>query len=415
MTTAFISKVKASKGISIFKGNFRVQFKLPDAKSAMRKSLGIMACPENLETATATLFAIKRDILNGTYTLNPDNFWIKHFPNSAEVLYTSTYTLDAIFDLYEKENYCDFTESLKSKFKSCKSWSKKHKLLGVNITDLTPKELNKARKVSAKKLTVSTVIEYSQTLRRIIDLAVEEGLIEYNPFTKVTALAPDDKVGELVKPFTQFEIDSLLEVIHVPQTKLMVEFLVWTGLRPGEMKALAWEDVFINEKSLTGYIEVNFNIDRKGKLKMPKTKASLRKVELFPETVKLLLLQKEKTFNEPSLKEVVHLTHGKTMIVERHRVFLSRENKPYMRPELTTTLKQWETWLRKANITHRPPYQLRHTYASRMLKAGANHLWLAKQMGHTDWGMIRIIYGTWIDEGNDEINKISSNLAKNNN
>jgi len=83
-----------------------------------------------------------------------------------------------------------------------------------------------------------------------------------------------------------------------------------------------------------------------------------------------------------------------------------------MRPELTTAPKQWENWLIKAGIEHRPPYQLRHTYASRMLKSGANHVWLAKQMGHGDWGMIRTIYGKWIDEGREEINKIAANLSQ---
>ncbi|NOU49614.1 hypothetical protein HG263_03535 [Pseudoalteromonas sp. JBTF-M23] len=62
-------------------------------------------------------------------------------------------------------------------------------------------------------------------------------------------------------------------------------------------------------------------------------------------------------------------------------------------------------------MTHQPPYQLRHIYASRMLKAEVNHVWLAKQMGHADWSMIHIIYGKWINESRDEINKVATNLA----
>ena len=33
-----------------------------------------------------------------------------------------------------------------------------------------------------------------------------------------------------------------------------------------------------------------------------------------------------------------------------------------------------------------------------MLMAGAEPIWLAKQMGHSDWGMIRKTYGKWIAE-----------------
>jgi integrase len=31
-----------------------------------------------------------------------------------------------------------------------------------------------------------------------------------------------------------------------------------------------------------------------------------------------------------------------------------------------------------------------------MLSAGENPMWVAQQMGHRDWGMIRKTYGRWI-------------------
>lgn len=411
MKRTYEEKLKAAKGISEYKGNFRVQFKLPDLKSAVRRSLGIMACEENLETAIASLSAIKRDIANGAYRVDPESFWDTHFPNSVKSESVKVFTVGSIFDMYEEENYADLTESLKSKFKSCKTWAARNKLIDLDIKELTHKHLNKARNSSAKNLAVSTVIEYSQTLNRIIQLAVEDAIIEYNPFLKVSKLDPDEKLNEDVLPFTNEELTSLLNVVHVAQTKVMIEFLAWTGLRPGEMKALAWEDIVLDEKNLTGHIDVKYNLDRKGKLKSPKTRSGKRTVELLPTTVELLIEQKKCSYSTQASDEVIHYKHGKTETVTRRRVFLSREGKPYKRPELTTAPKQWANWLKKAKLTHRPPYQLRHTYASRMLKAEANHVWLAKQMGHADWGMIRIIYGKWIDEGRDEINKVAANLA----
>ena len=395
----YAQKLKAAKGISEYKGNFRVQFKVPGAKNPIRRSLGINACEENLETAKATLSAIKRDIANGAYRIDSDNFWATHFPTSSKVKIDEFFTVGSIFDLYEQENFEDLTESLKSKFKSCKTWAAKNELIDLDIKKMSHKHLNSARKSSAKRLAVSTVIEYSQTMRRIIELAVDDAIIEYNPFLRVSTLVPDEKLDEDVLPFTKEELSSLLDVVHVPQTKVMIEFLAWTGLRPGEMKGLSWEDIFIDEENLTGHINVKFNLDRKGNLKTPKTRSGKRTVELLPATVKLLIAQKKRSFSLPAIDEVIHLRYKKTKVVSRRRVFLSRQNKPFKRPELTTAPKQWASWLKEAKLAHRPPYQLRHTYASRMLKAEANHLWLAKQMGHADWGMIRIIYGKWIDEG----------------
>jgi integrase len=56
----------------------------------------------------------------------------------------------------------------------------------------------------------------------------------------------------------------------------------------------------------------------------------------------------------------------------------------------------WEPALKKAGVRYRNPYQTRHTYASMMLTAGEHPMWVAQQMGHADWGMIRQVYGRFI-------------------
>nr|WP_240923625.1 tyrosine-type recombinase/integrase [Psychromonas sp. SA13A] len=152
----------------------------------------------------------------------------------------------------------------------------------------------------------------------------------------------------------------------------------------------AWEDIDLDN----GLIHVKYNIDRKGKLKPPKTFASIRTIELMPKAMEVIMRQIDITFNKPTLLETVYYKYEKTKIAERHRVFLSRADKPYIRPELTSVPKQWKNWLIAADLTHRPPYHLRHTFASQMLMVGADITWLAGQLG--DWGMIQKIYGKWI-------------------
>jgi integrase len=48
----------------------------------------------------------------------------------------------------------------------------------------------------------------------------------------------------------------------------------------------------------------------------------------------------------------------------------------------------WAHAVRKAGVRYRRPYQTRHTYASMMLSAGKHPMWVAQQMGHSDWTMI---------------------------
>lgn len=58
----------------------------------------------------------------------------------------------------------------------------------------------------------------------------------------------------------------------------------------------------------------------------------------------------------------------------------------------------WTPTLTKAGVKYRKPYNTRHTFASIMLSSGAHPMWVAKQLGHKDWGMIRKIYGRWIED-----------------
>jgi integrase len=61
-------------------------------------------------------------------------------------------------------------------------------------------------------------------------------------------------------------------------------------------------------------------------------------------------------------------------------------------------LGPWRRALRAAGVRYRYPYQMRHTYASMMLSAGENPAWIARQMGHADWGMIRRTYARWMPD-----------------
>jgi integrase len=68
----------------------------------------------------------------------------------------------------------------------------------------------------------------------------------------------------------------------------------------------------------------------------------------------------------------------------------------------------WSPALKRAGVRYRKPYQTRHTYASLMLMAGENPLWVAKQMGHTDAALTLKRYARWItsdmpDAGNKAV------------
>jgi len=53
--------------------------------------------------------------------------------------------------------------------------------------------------------------------------------------------------------------------------------------------------------------------------------------------------------------------------------------------------------LKAVGLRHRDCYQTRHTFATTALMAGVNPAYIARQLGHTNMGMLLKHYARWID------------------
>jgi len=402
--------IKNTRGVNRHGKTLRLHFKLPGDKKFTKKTTGLSVTKINLKIAIKKLASIELDISAGMFDIDPKMFWQKHFPTNNEFL-SDNFTVTLYIKRYKTIKNGTLSYSSMTKIDSSLSWLKRNGFANKNLKAITSNDIEILRNKTLATLKESTVKEYMNTFKAVMEEAVIENVINFNPFIKVRKIKidRDPTEEEDVFPFSQSDLQRLLDVVHVEQTRDMIEFLAWTGMRPGEMKALAWEDIDLDQ----GLIKVRYNIDRQGRLKSPKTSAGIRIIEAMPKAMTVLIRQRAKTFMLPSITETVHLKFKKTKKIVRRRVFLSRANKPFVRPELNTVQGAWAGWLRQAKLIHRPPYQLRHTFASQMLTAGAEPMWLAKQLGHSDWGMIRKIYGKWIaSERPDHRTEIAKKLGQ---
>lgn len=75
----------------------------------------------------------------------------------------------------------------------------------------------------------------------------------------------------------------------------------------------------------------------------------------------------------------------------------------------------WDAALKGIGIRHRNAYQTRHTFATLNLMAGANPMWVARQMGHTTMKMTLERYARWIDSADrgNERAKLEARLWEN--
>nr|WP_106593321.1 tyrosine-type recombinase/integrase [Marinobacterium halophilum] len=205
-------------------------------------------------------------------------------------------------------------------------------------------------------------------LRQALKDAYYDGLIDQNPMDRFRYLSPETREPQ---PFTPDEIDKILVQLD-GQCRNLIQFAFWSGLRTSELIALRWQDVDLNSER----VHIRTAIVRQRE-KSTKTVSGLRTIELQPKASEALVSQltlnpvSERVFHDP--------TTGKPWLgdhIIRKRIWI---------PALET-----------AGVTYRNPYQTRHTFASMLLSSGMNPMFVAQQMGHKDWGMIRKVYGRWI-------------------
>lgn len=291
--------------------------------------------------------------------------------------------LDRQLALYEKQaengsmsgsTLLGYAKAIKNKLKP--RWK------NVALPDLAPAELRQW--IAGLGVTGKTVRNILTPLRSVLDDAVNDELIEVNPLDRIalkklikqTAKKSDYQVD----PFDMDEVQALLRAARDDE-RPMVEFWFEAGLRPGEMIALSWSSadwvhgrVRISENEVTGM--------KDGKVvqitKQPKTESGHRDVDLSQRALAALQAQRQYTF----------LAGGR--IWQDPRKAAPWESDAQFRKTL------WEPLCRRAGVRYRNPYQMRHTFASTRLTAGANPYWIANQLGHVDVEMVFKIYGKFI-------------------
>ena len=191
-----------------------------------------------------------------------------------------------------------------------------------------------------------------------------------------------------IHPFTPAEIAKLIAKSPDPYIANYILFNVWAGLRSSEMLALAWEDINLND----GVIVVR-RARVLGKWKGPKTMAGNRQIKMLTGARIALQGMKPLTFMRQPIEITYHDGERETI---RPVFYNPKTDAPWYEPGQFREV--FADVCRKADVVYRVPYQMRHTYASTLLSAYENPLWVAQQMGHEDWGLLINTYGKYIPD-----------------
>lgn len=345
-----------------------------------RESLQLEDNRANRKHAERELASIELEMSKGIFD------YASRFPNSKKLQklgITPQTTVSEELEKYLSSLSKRAARSTLKGYKSAINFSLKPAFGEKNLTQLTTANIRdwiNIQTVSNKRINNILV-----PLRGMLAQAHLDGLISVNPVSPIKNLRLDQKEPH---PFSDGEIRLILETA-TGQTKNFFQFAFFTGLRTSELIALTWDDIDLNK----GVIYVNKASVQKV-VKETKTSSGIREVRILPMTLQAIESQKSYTSNQS-------------------QVFNNpNSNKPWIDDQQIRKVG-WIPLLKSAGLEYRNPYQTRHTYASMLLTAGENPMWVAQQMGHKDWGMIRKRYGRWIPANDPHAGeRISSKWAQ---
>ncbi|WPS00480.1 site-specific integrase [Klebsiella aerogenes] len=402
--------MKYPTGVENHGGSLRLWFIYKGVR--VRENLGIPDTPKNRRMAGELRTTICYAIKTGTFN------YVEQFPQSSNLgrfgLTRPGITVGELAKRWLELKRMEITLNAFNRYRSyikicCELLGPDKMLTSINTEQilLVRKELLTGFQIcgihqqnrSAKKgRTVRTVNVYLNCLGGMFSFAKQNGYIDRNPFEGIDPLRKSRSEPD---PLTHEEYFRLLNACPSEQIKNLWILAVNTGLRHGEISALAWEDIDLKKWTIT----VSRNIAIKGHFTPPKTECGNREIVLTDAAIQALKSQMVYTRMGKQHQIKVHLREfGRTRTDACTFVFVprltARNGKGgdwYAPGSFGAT---WNDVLKRAGIRHRRAYESRHTFACWALSAGANPNFIASQMGHTSAQMVYNVYGKWMTDNN---------------
>lgn len=247
----------------------------------------------------------------------------------------------------------------------------------ADIKRTTVREWCESQKAGNKRLA-----NVQSVLRASLQDALDDEIIDINPLHGwVFARKEAPKRIDDIDPFTADEQKAILDACGEPQHLNLFRFAFWTGMRTSELCALEWMDI----DWIRGVVRVSRALTQAAdEAEETKTAMSVRDIKLLGPALEALTAQKAHSF----------LANGV--------VFLNPRTGKAWEGDQPIRHGAWTHALKKAGVRYRRPYQTRHTYASMMLTAGENPVWVMQQLGHSDLTMLSRRYGRWMTDAAPE-------------
>ncbi len=175
---------------------------------------------------------------------------------------------------------------------------------------------------------------------------------------------------------------------------LQIQIAYYTGLRIGEVVALSWDDIHLEEQYLIVQRAMVFNRRTQNRLEFTTPKRNKTRIVYFPNTLKEILIN-EKQKNKPirnyytQIKEdnAIHYPIGTGIIDAPDKIpvnlVCTKPNGSFInRRSLATICSRLNKYIPELQNFHF--HMLRHTYATNLLQRNMNSQQVKELLGHQD-------------------------------
>jgi len=215
-------------------------------------------------------------------------------------------------------------------------------------------------------------------LRGALSDGVKEKKLDCNPLQNMVIA---DKDQQKLKPhaFDNADAQKVLDnVLKLDDRRWSMFFILAlkTGMRKGEIAALTWEDIRLDEQ--VNYVQVNKSIDwsrgdNKPRVKLPKTIQSIRKVPITADTARELKLYR--AWQSQKWLEFGAEFNDETILFFNDSLGLISKSVPQHR---------WEKVIRQSGVKKLSLHKARHTFATFTLKHTRDIRLVSKLLGHSN-------------------------------
>lgn len=248
------------------------------------------------------------------------------------------------------------------------------------LADIDRRDVYKLQRDLSDELSSNGVNDAISLLRTLMESAVNDRILQYNPTTGIKSLPKtEEEKAELNEKHRFLTADEITTFFEYAQSSVYYNFfmfLLLTGVRCGEGGALEWKDIDREKgvihitKTVTRIDDHTFNIGS------PKTMDSKRDILLTDEVAAILEKQKVQQAQLFGIKAVAG----------SERIFTTSTGKLINQSNTSPTIANI---CRKAEAAGKPvlrftPHAFRHTFISHELANNIPLNVIARQVGHSN-------------------------------